>query len=218
MAFVASVRRTGCGFTSVMTALGARCGRECRWILAAAMVIAVWLSTAEIHRSAVPSLLGRSPYLQPSKAHTNADGLTGAYLQTAPSPSMVSWSIWQDSVHNFFFSLVPDTVYVIPGFASYTQRCRVNIVPEYNPGFNCSVGHTLLRYSVWPDDQHTIPVQFNVLGARPIDISVDVVWFNHYPVDLHPSYNPVANTSTILHVSTLYCTPRALHTKFFHTI
>lgn len=119
-------------------------------------------------------------------------------------------------MYNFFLSRDPDKVYVIPGFASYTQQCRRDIVPDYNPDFNCSVGHTLLRYSVSPDDQHTIPVQFNVLGARPIDISVDVVWENHYPVDLHPSWDPVANTSTILHVSRLYSTPHALHTKFFH--
>ena len=42
---------------------------------------------------------------------------------------------------------------------------------------------------------------FNVVGVRPIDVMVEVIWVNHYPVDLHLSWNSEASNSTSSHVS-----------------
>ena len=77
----------------------------------------------------------------------------------------------------------------------YGMRCKTDIAPTYTPGFNCTVAHAPERH-----ESDVLKVQFNVLGARPINLSMEVVWVNHYPVDLHPSYQSTAKSSSIIHV------------------
>ena len=88
-------------------------------------------------------------------------------------------------------------MYLIPGRDPYHQWCKRDIVP----GYNCNVADQIYRYLKIPDADEPHIVLFNVFGARPIDLNVEVVWVNHYPVDLHLSWNHTASTSTSLHVS-----------------
>jgi hypothetical protein len=92
--------------------------------------------------------------------------------------------------------IVDERVAVIPGSDfDNGQICR-----SIAPGYECKVAQIIHRYSVsHPQAPQTISLDFNVLGARPIDLSVEMVWSNHYPVDLDLSWNPVASNSTTLH-------------------
>ena len=105
--------------------------------------------------------------------------------------------------------LLTESVHVIPGSPPYTQMCTADIVQ----GYNCSLSSGPQRYSLWPTGINNYTVLFNVLGARPISLDVEVVWVDHYPVDLHLSWDPVANNTTALHVSSphLHSTPFTLH-------
>jgi hypothetical protein len=81
-------------------------------------------------------------------------------------------------------TIVPDEhVYVIPGewssAPSYSQQCFDGLVRN----FSCSTAHqSLLVDSRKPA---SVSVPFHVMGARPIALGAEVVWANHYPVDLH---------------------------------
>ena len=90
-----------------------------------------------------------------------------------------------------------DGLYVIPGSAPYDQYCRMDIAPVYAPGYTCNIAYAPTRYI--GGGNHI--VKFNILGVRPIDLSIDVIWVNHYPVDLHLLYDSQVNDSTTLHVS-----------------
>ena len=86
---------------------------------------------------------------------------------------------------------------MIPGSdatSMYRQFCIQDIVP----GFNSSVADVSYYFS---DDISTPNyVKFNVLGARPIELNVEPIWTDHYPVDLRLSYNTEASNSTTPHV------------------
>jgi hypothetical protein len=88
---------------------------------------------------------------------------------------------------------------VIPGrSSSYEQSCRHDIVPDYSEDYDCNVPRKgSKRY--FAGGPHTL--YFNILGTRPIAIEVAVLWVNHYPVDLHLSYDSEASGSGTLHVS-----------------
>jgi hypothetical protein len=92
-------------------------------------------------------------------------------------------------------------VYVIPGrSSSYEQSCRHDIVPDYSEDYDCNVPRKgSKRY--FAGGPHTL--YFNILGTRPIAIEVAVLWVNHYPVDLHLSYDSEASGSGTLHNVTL---------------
>ena len=64
------------------------------------------------------------------------------------------------------------------------------------PGLKCSVAEKGYLYEI--GGSHT--VKFNVLGARPIELNVEAIWVDHYPVDLGLSYRTEANISTTSHV------------------
>jgi hypothetical protein len=89
--------------------------------------------------------------------------------------------------------IVDESAHVIPGpdaTSMYRQFCIQDIVP----GFNCSVADVSYYFS---DDISTPNyVKFNVLGARPIELNVEPIWTDHYPVDLGLSYNTEASNST----------------------
>ena len=127
----------------------------------------------------------------------SAGGLTTVCMHIVALQLMVSTFIEYSTV----ISQCPvtlDKVYVMPyceDCSLYRMSCRKDIAPTYSPGFNCTVADVAERpgsaeFNVW----------FNILGARPINVSMEVVWVNHYPVDLHPSYLSTAKSSTILHV------------------
>ena len=86
---------------------------------------------------------------------------------------------------------------MIPGrSSSYEQSCRR--VPDYGEDYNCNVPRRgSKRY--FAGGPHTL--YFNILGTRPVAIEVEVLWVNHYPVDLHLSYDTEASGSGTLHVS-----------------
>lgn len=91
-----------------------------------------------------------------------------------------------------------ERVYVMPyceDCSLYDTNCRTNIAPIYTPGFNCTVAYTPERH-----ESEEFKVWFNILGARPINLSMEVVWVNHYPLDLQLSYQSTAKSSTMLHV------------------
>ena len=95
------------------------------------------------------------------------------------------------------FFCAPEKVYVIPaGEKSYSHRrvCQEDIVPD----FDCNLANRARYYQL--DQAVRRTVGFNVLGARPIDLKVEVLWVDHYPVDLHLSYINDASNSTTLHV------------------
>ena len=84
-------------------------------------------------------------------------------------------------------------MYVIPSQKPYDQVCIEDIVGEYD----CNVAATAVAES--PSANHSIG--FNVLGERPIQLSVEAFWVDHFPVDLKLSYNSHASNTTIVHVS-----------------
>ena len=62
----------------------------------------------------------------------------------------------------------------------------------------------------------SVTVRFNVLGARPISLSVDMVWVDHYPVTLNFSLSShMALSDSISHVST---TPNTVYCMEDHSI
>jgi hypothetical protein len=81
---------------------------------------------------------------------------------------------------------------VIPGQPSSFRQYCVDISPQ----FECSIARTVY-YVASASGTHT--VSFNVLGARPVQVNVESLWADHYPVD-SLSYNPEASNSTTLHV------------------
>ena len=95
-----------------------------------------------------------------------------------------------------------ETVYVIPGVESgvtseLSQSCVTRLVGE----FNCSLDHTPRNYfdNNMRGKLHSIP--FTVLGTRPVNLSVDVLWYRHYPVNLDLSLSSyTALDSTNSHV------------------
>ena len=93
--------------------------------------------------------------------------------------------------------LVTDTVYVIPGVEpgkGLSQRCQPRVVDD----FNCSLRDGPKRY----DYIGSYTVGFSVIGKRPIDLSVDVIWAKHYPVNLDPTLSSdVARNDSISYVS-----------------
>ena len=100
----------------------------------------------------------------------------------------------------FFIVLTSaDGAYVIPGSSTYDQRCIEDIVPDSMPGYHCNAASRLNRYLA--GGPHSL--YFNVLGARPIEISVEVIWDDHYPIDLHLSYETEASNTSTIHVSFL---------------
>ena len=88
------------------------------------------------------------------------------------------------------------TVYVIPGDLIFNQDCERRIAGD----FNCSVARSYKYYGV--KDGYTLhDIQFNVLGARPISLSLEMIWVDHYPVELDLSLsNDTALNNTISHV------------------
>ena len=97
------------------------------------------------------------------------------------------------------FTPPTERVALVPG-GLYEQFCRKNISPEYSPNYNCSTAHSTELYSAAQGGPHS--VAFNVLGTRPINLSVAVLWGNHYPVDLHLSWrHAIVSTYQLTHVS-----------------
>lgn len=94
-----------------------------------------------------------------------------------------------------------DEVYVVSNRPNELddQSCHHDIVQEYISDYNCCVPtHDHKLYY----DPSVHEISFNILGTRPINLSLDVVWSNHYPVDLHLSWtNEIANNNNIYHVS-----------------
>ena len=90
-----------------------------------------------------------------------------------------------------------DEVYVLPNTGE--QNCILDIVPESMPGYECSRANHGHSYIYSNKTRHS--VSFNVLGARPISLNLDVIWSNHYPVDTNLSWtHAMALDSTTLHV------------------
>ena len=94
-----------------------------------------------------------------------------------------------------------DKVYLVPEAdrrSLFHQICKTNIVP----GYNCSVpNQASLFFSLSPvnqNDPHCL--FFNVLGSRPVELAVQVLWDSHYPVDLHLAWSSMASASDSLHV------------------
>ena len=97
--------------------------------------------------------------------------------------------------------LVTETVYVIPGVdpgadpsqQSFFQLCQPRVVDD----FNCSLGGRRVYTHIG-----SYTVGFSVIGKRPIDLSVDVIWAKHYPVNLDPTLSSdVARNDSISYVS-----------------
>ena len=93
-----------------------------------------------------------------------------------------------------------DKVYLVPKAdrkSLFHQTCKTNIVP----GYNCSVPQASSFFGLSPanqnDPQHLC---FNVLGSRPVELAVQVLWDSHYPVDLHLAWSSMASASDSLHV------------------
>lgn len=103
--------------------------------------------------------------------------------------------VWSNgSVLNNRTIEVDESVHVIPGYElNYEQACRSDIVP----GYNCSVAQAPER---WSGGHGNYTVKFNVLGARPISLGMKVLWVDHYPVDLHLTWDPMASNTTTKHV------------------
>ncbi|CAI8040111.1 hypothetical protein GBAR_LOCUS22352 [Geodia barretti] len=95
--------------------------------------------------------------------------------------------------------VVDGTVYVIPGDLIFNQDCERRIAGD----FNCSVARSYKYYGV--KDGYTLhDIQFNVLGARPISLSLEMIWVDHYPVELDLSLsNDTALNNTISHTATV---------------
>ena len=93
-----------------------------------------------------------------------------------------------------------DEVYVLPNTGYYfEQNCILDIAPESMPGYECSRANDGHLYIYSKTQRHS--VSFNVLGARPISLNLDVIWSNHYPVDTNLSWtHAMALDSTTLHV------------------
>ena len=98
--------------------------------------------------------------------------------------------------------------------SSFRQFCTPDIAPEYAEDYNCNVARRPKRY--FAGGPHTL--YFNILGIRPISIEVEVLWVDHYPVDLHLSYDTEASNSRTLHVShTLLSNLLAVHYYEIHS-
>ena len=83
---------------------------------------------------------------------------------------------------------------------SFDQQCQRRIAGD----FNCSVAKNVKKYLLDFVDRKT--VEFNVLGVRPISLSLEILWVDHYPVDLKLFLsNATALNDTISHVSHLCC-------------
>ena len=79
----------------------------------------------------------------------------------------------------------------------FRQNCKTNIVP----GYNCSVPRASSFFSLSPANQNDPQrMFFNVLGSRPVELAVQVLWDSHYPVDLHLVWSSMASASDSLHV------------------
>jgi hypothetical protein len=89
------------------------------------------------------------------------------------------WKANQSSFANRSVA-VDDAVYIIWSDPS-KHICRTfSIQLTDGVNRNCSKVDTTVYHS----NLSPVPVWFNVLGARPISLSVDIVWVNHYPVTL----------------------------------
>ena len=92
-----------------------------------------------------------------------------------------------------------DSVYIIWRNPS-KQNCRTFSIQQTD-GVNrdCSKVDTTVLHNNWSP----VTVSFNVLGARPISLSVDIVWVDHYPVTLDFSLSShLALSDSISHVRT----------------
>ena len=98
--------------------------------------------------------------------------------------------------------LVTETVYVMPGVdpgadpsqQSFSQQCHMRMVDD----FNCSLSGGRKVYT----HIDSYAVGFSVIGKRPIDLRVDVIWVKHYPVNLDPTLSSdVARNDSISYVS-----------------
>ena len=97
-----------------------------------------------------------------------------------------------------------ETVYVIPGKYQYSsnpfyQECEQKIVDN----FNCSKATNYPVNQYVRDGGTTLRnVTFNVLGARPVSLSLEILWVDHYPVHLDLSLSSdTALSDNISHVS-----------------
>ena len=80
----------------------------------------------------------------------------------------------------------------------YLQECKQGIVND----FNCSTAVVPKVYAVRMGIGTVHDIKFNVLGARPIFLSLEVVWVDHYPVELDLSLSSdTALNDSISHVS-----------------
>ena len=81
-----------------------------------------------------------------------------------------------------------------PSQQPFYQHCDLSVVDD----FNCSLsgGHKVYTHI------GSYAVGFSVIGKRPTDLSVDVIWANHYPVNLDPTLSSdVARNDSISYVS-----------------
>lgn len=114
-----------------------------------------------------------------------------------------------------------ETVYVIPGNYQYSsnpfyQECEQKIVNN----FNCSKATNYPVNQFVRDGGTTLRnVTFNVLGARPISLSLEILWVNHYPVHLDLSLSSdTALTDNISHVSSPLLVSLKFGVRYFLTI
>ena len=79
----------------------------------------------------------------------------------------------------------------------FGQDCQQRV-----PGdFSCCVAESKKKYYVI--DGHTAHhIDFNVLGGRPISLTLEMLWVDHYPVHFNLSLSSdTALNNSILHVS-----------------
>ena len=92
------------------------------------------------------------------------------------------------------------------------QRC-IYVTPDEQ----CGLASRAYQFDISGVDNAVLSEQFHVLGSRPISLSVDVLWVNHYPVDLQPQWRGMADNATSLHVRRqhLGCSETATHIELF---
>ena len=95
----------------------------------------------------------------------------------------------------------PGGVYIVPDVEkemSAGQRCE-----QVTADVKCSRSGRSYQFDISgfrAEDAANHCEQFHVLGSRPISLAVEVLWVNHYPVDLQPQWRGMADNTSSLHV------------------
>lgn len=92
----------------------------------------------------------------------------------------------------------PGGVYIVPDADRDSlagQSCK-----QVTADVECSRSGRSYQFNVQAEDAADHREQFHVLGSRPISLAVEVLWVNHYPVDLQPQWRSIVDNTTSLHV------------------